>query len=75
MLFSSLLMCESLGTKLQLSKISVFISRMCFVCVASWTLDMAVLFGLELETPPENSCMARGYTSFEYFLVLTASVL
>ena len=31
------------------------------VCVASWTLDMAVLFGLELEPPPENSCMARGY--------------
>jgi len=22
---------------------------------------MAVLFGLELETSPENSCMARGY--------------
>jgi len=31
------------------------------VCVANWTLDMEVLFGLELETPPENSCMARGY--------------
>ena len=27
--------------------------------VTSWTLDMALLFGLE--TPPVNSCMARGY--------------
>ena len=29
--------------------------RNMILCVASWTVDMVVLFGLELETTPENT--------------------